>query len=162
MSQLLPTHNHLPAKTRKRVVALLNQALADVTDLHSQTKHAHWNVRGKYFYPLHLLFDQLADTLQPRIDPLAERISILGGVAHGTIRMAASASALKEFPTKDATDLGYVHALVERYAQVASSLRAAVAETAEIGDDDTSDLLTGISRDIDKSLWFLESHLRGK
>lgn len=160
MSKLFPTKNQLSAKIRKPVVDLLNQALADLIDLHAQTKHAHWNVRGQYFYSLHLLFDQLAETILPHIDPLAERISSLGGIAHGTIRQAAAASALKEFPTKDADGLAYVHALVDRYAQMGTFLRAGVAQTDKLGDADTSDLLTGISRDVDKSLWFLESHLR--
>ena len=35
-------------------------------------------------------------------------------------------------------------------------------QTAEWGDADTSDLLTGISRDVDKYLWFLEAHLQAK
>lgn len=160
MSKLFPTKNHLPVKVRKQVVDLLNQTLADLIDLHAQTKHAHWNVRGQYFYSLHLLFDQLAGTMLPHIDPLAERIAVLGGVVHGTIRQAAASSALKEFPTKDAEGLAYVHALVERYSQAGTSFRAAVDKTAKIGDADTSDLLTAISRDVDKSLWFLESHLR--
>ena len=50
----------LDAETREQMIALLNQQLADTFDLYSQTKQAHWNVKGIHFYPLHLLFDQLA------------------------------------------------------------------------------------------------------
>jgi starvation-inducible DNA-binding protein len=38
-------------------------------------------------------------------------------------------------------------------------VREAIAKTADLGDADTSDLYTEISRAIDKQLWFLEAHL---
>jgi starvation-inducible DNA-binding protein len=41
-------------------------------------------------------------------------------------------------------------------------VRAAIADTDELGDADTADLFTGISRDVDKYLWFLEAHLQEK
>ena len=52
------TKNSLPAETRAQVAAILNQSLADLSDLYSQTKQAHWNVRGRLFYSLHKLFDE--------------------------------------------------------------------------------------------------------
>ena len=42
------------------------------------------------------------------------------------------------------------------------AVRAAIDETAKLGDADTADLFTGISRDLDKYLWFLEAHLQEK
>ena len=51
-----PTGNSVPSKARESSVALLNQALADLGDLYSQTKQAHWNVRGKNFYSHHLFW----------------------------------------------------------------------------------------------------------
>ena len=48
-----PTRNDLPAEARTKLVALLNQQLADSIDLYSQTKHAHWNVKGPTFIALH-------------------------------------------------------------------------------------------------------------
>jgi starvation-inducible DNA-binding protein len=50
--------------------------------------------------------------------------------------------------------------LVDRYAGLASSARAAIDATDEAGDADTADLFTALSRALDKQLWFLEAHLQ--
>jgi starvation-inducible DNA-binding protein len=154
------TKNNLPAATRKKVAAILNQSLADLSDLYSQTKQAHWNVRGASFYALHKLFDDLAASVESHIDDTAERVTSLGALAKGTVRMAAAASALPEFPDAQDGEFSYVNALVARYAAAANSVRKAIDTTAALGDADTADLLTGVSRDLDKALWMLEAHTR--
>ncbi|MGH9933436.1 MAG: ferritin-like domain-containing protein, partial [Pyrinomonadaceae bacterium] len=63
----------IPDSKRAKLNSLLNQQLADIFDLYSQTKQAHWNVKGMYFYPLHLLFDKLAEELEEYVDIIAER-----------------------------------------------------------------------------------------
>ena len=150
----------MPAGVREKASAILNRVLADLSDLYSQTKQAHWNVRGASFYPLHKLFDDLAAGVGGHIDPTAERITALGGFAKGTLRQAAATSSLPEFPDAQPDALSYVTALADRYALAAASTRKAVDATADLGDADTADLLTQISRDLDKSLWMLESHTR--
>jgi starvation-inducible DNA-binding protein len=47
-------------------------------------------------------------------------------------------------------------------AAFGKSVRSAIDDTDEFGDKDTADLFTGISRQVDKYLWFLEAHLQDK
>lgn len=148
----------LPAKTRAAMNTLLNQQLADASDLFTQTKQAHWNVKGPQFVALHELFDELAGDLLEHIDTIAERITALGGYALGTARMAAASSTLPEYPADVFGGMETVAALVERYAALAKSTRAAIDAADQAADADTADLFTGISRFLDKSLWFLEAH----
>jgi starvation-inducible DNA-binding protein len=150
----------LPDPSRDAMIRLLNQELADTTDIYSQTKQAHWNVKGIHFFQLHLLFDQLAEKRQAEADELAERATELGGYALGTVRMAAANSRLPEIPTGINAGVDYVRALVERYGIHANAMRAAIDEADEAGDKDTADLFTEISRDLDKDLWFLQAHLQ--
>ena len=157
---MFDTKNSLPQDTRTKVAAILNQLLADLTDLYSQTKQAHWNVRGLHFYSLHRLFDEVAESVEGHIDPLAERIVARGGVANGTVRQAAAQSSLAEFPTECAEGLAYLTALAERFAQCGAAARKGTDDSAALGDADTADLLTGLSQDLDKSLWLLEAHTR--
>jgi len=157
---LFTTKNNLSQATRTKVTVILNQLLADLTDLYSQTKQAHWNVRGSLFFQLHKLFDELAGSVEGHIDPLAERITTLGGIANGTVRQAAARSSLPEFPTAGPNELGYVTALIDRYAHSATAVRQGIDDAAALGDADSADLLTALSRDLDKALWFLEAHTR--
>lgn len=159
VATLFPTQNDLPVETRAQVIDLLNVHLATVMDLHSQTKQAHWNVKGIHFQTLHELFDRLAAVVEPFADTLAERATALGGTALGTARLAAKNSTLPEYPMNAVKGEEHLKALVERWAEYARLARKAIDETAQAGDAGTSDLFTGISREVDKALWFLESHL---
>lgn len=154
------TRIDLPAKVRTQLCEILNQTLAESLDLKTQVKQAHWNVKGEHFYQLHLLFDEMAGELEEYVDEFAERITTLGGVAMGTVRMSAKNSTLPEFPTSLFAGMEYVRALADRYAQYGASLREQIDETDDLGDKDTADLYTEVSRDIDKRLWFLEAHLQ--
>jgi starvation-inducible DNA-binding protein len=154
------TRIDLPADRREKLNGLLNQHLADTFDLYSQCKQAHWNVKGPQFHQLHVLFDELADQVEGYIDLIAERVTALGGLALGTVRMAAGASRLTEYPLDAGGSMQHVDALAVRFAALAASTRAAIDAAEEFGDADTADLFTEVSRGLDKSLWFLEAHLQ--
>ncbi|WP_115798013.1 DNA starvation/stationary phase protection protein Dps [Halorussus rarus] len=150
----------LPDETRRAVVGMLDQSLADTTDLMTQAKFAHWNVKGMNFYQLHLLFDEVAETLEEHADIIAERTTALGGEASGTVRMAAANSRIPEIPADAVTGPEYVAALVERVGVHANNLRREIERAVEEGDEDTADLYTELSREVDKQLYFLQSHLQ--
>jgi starvation-inducible DNA-binding protein len=154
------TRIDLPADKRKKLIALLNQHLADTFDLYGHAKQAHWNVKGAQFHQLHELFDDLADQVREYIDLIAERATALGGTALGTVRMAAGASRLKEYPLDARGSMQHVEALAARFAALAATTRSAIEAAERLGDADTADLLTEVSRGLDKGLWFLDAHLQ--
>ena len=145
---------------REKIIEILNQRLADASDLKSQAKQAHWNVKGMNFIALHELFDQVASDLDPHVDDIAERITTLGGVALGTVRVAAQNSSLSEYPLEISDGAAHVDALSNALADFGKKVRADIDRTDELGDKDTADLFTGISRSVDKLLWFVEAHLQ--
>ncbi len=155
-----PTRNNLPVETRDQMIVLLNRQLADAVDLWSQTKQAHWNVKGPQFFQLHELFDTLADAVGGYVDLLAERATALGGAALGTVRLAAATSRLPEYPRTLTDGMAHVEALADRYAHYAATTRAAIDAATAAGDAATADLLTEVARGVDKHLWFLEAHLQ--
>ncbi len=154
-----PTRIDIPMDVRSQVAEILNKTLAATLDLKTQAKQAHWNVKGMDFYQLHELFDEIAGELEEYVDMVAERVTALGGTAMGTARLAASESILSEYDLDAITGEEHVTALSERFATYAKHVREAIDKTDELGDADTADLYTEVSRTIDKRLWFLESHL---
>jgi starvation-inducible DNA-binding protein len=158
--ELHNTKIDLEKESREKVIGILNQRLADASDLKSQAKQAHWNVKGMNFIALHELFDQVSSELDPHVDDIAERITTLGGVALGTVRVAAQNSSLSEYPLEISDGAAHVDALSNALADFGKKVRADIDATAALGDADTADLFTGISRSIDKMLWFVEAHLQ--
>src|SRR5690349_18529390 len=113
---MFSTRNDLAREVRAKMISLLNQQLADTFDLYSQTKQAHWNVKGAQFFQLHELFDKLAEELLGYVDMIAERATALGGLAMGTVRMSAANSQLAECELDITDSLPTVDAIAERYA----------------------------------------------
>src|SRR5262245_15742091 len=155
---MFKTKNDLAETVRVKIVELVNARLADVIDLQSQTKQAHWNVKGPNFIALHELFDKINEEVEDYVDNLAERAVQLGGVAEGTARIAAKRSSLTEYPANAVNGRSHVEALSSALASFGKSARKAIGDANELGDLDTADLFTEISRGIDKWLWFVEAH----
>jgi len=154
------TRNDLPGRSRAKVIAALNARLADAIDLGAQAKHAHWNVKGPHFIALHELFDKVAESIEEHVDELAERITALGGTAYGTIAAAARTSSLTPYPEDIVEGLAHVDALAAALAHFGKKIRKGIDDAGKLGDADTADLYTEISRETDKYLWFLEAHLQ--
>ena len=157
--KLYGTRIDLAEDVRVKAIAILNQTLAATLDLKTQTKQAHWNVKGMDFSQLHELFDEMATELEEYVDMVAERVTALGGTALGTARIAAAESILPEYDLDAVSGAEHVTVLADRYGAYAKHVREAIDQTDDLGDADTADLYTEISRTIDKRLWFLEAHL---
>ena len=157
---MFKTKNDLPEATRVKAIELLNARLADCKDLQTQVKQAHWNVKRPNFISLHLLFDKINDDVENYVDEIAERAVQLGGVAEGTARMVAKRSSLAEYPASAVDGRSHVEALSSALAAFGKSARKAIGEADNLGDLDTADLFTEVSRGIDKWLWFVEAHLQ--
>ena len=112
------------------------------------------------FIALHELFDQVATEAEGYTDLIAERITTLGGTARGTVRVAAANSSLNEYPLEITDGADHVDALSTALADFGKKVRQNIDDMDEIGDKDTADLFTEVSRGIDKSLWFVEAHIQ--
>jgi starvation-inducible DNA-binding protein len=156
--EMYETENDLPQSRRSELNTLLNQRLADAVDLQMQMKQAHWNVKGPHFIGLHELFDKIDEAVEAYVDLIAERIAQLGGIAEGTVRVAASRSRLEEYPLNIADGRAHIEAVSLALSTFGHEARNSIEQADELGDADTSDIFTEISRGIDKWLWFVEAH----
>jgi starvation-inducible DNA-binding protein len=162
LPRLFRTQNDLPAAARVEICGLLNQRLADCIDLQTQCKQAHWNVKGPSFIALHKLFDEINEAVEGYVDLLAERAVQLGGVVEGTARVVAGRSGLTDYPLTAVTGADHVAGLADALSQFGRVIRMAIDETDEMGDKDSADICTEISRGIDQWLWFVEAHRQGE
>ncbi len=154
------TKNDLPGNAKKVAIELLNARLADGIDLALLTKQAHWNLKGPQFIAIHELLDEFRKQIDGHVDTIAERVVQLGGTALGTTQTVSKSSTLPPYPTDIYAIKDHLNALIEHYGLVANAVRKAVGEADEAGDPDTADIFTQVSRDLDKSLWFLEAHIQ--
>src|SRR5437588_12016050 len=121
-------------------------------DMQTQTKQAHWNVRGPNFSALHELFDKINEEVEDYVDNIAERAVQLGGVAEGTARTVAKRSSLAEYPANAVDGRSHVEALASALAAFGKAARKAIEAANELRDLDTADLYTERSRGIDTGL----------
>jgi len=149
----------IKSNTKTAMIALCNARLADAIDLSLAIKQAHWNLKGPTFIAVHELLDMLRGHLDDNADTVAERVAQLDGVALGTVQTVEGASTLPAYPTDIHKVSDHVGALVERFANIAKLVREAIDTADDAGDAGTADIFTSFSRDLDKDLWFLKSHL---
>ena len=160
-SRMYATKNDLPEAARLEAIELLNQRLADCIDLQTQCKQAHWNVKGPAFIALHKLFDEINEEVEAYVDLLAERVVQLGGVAEGTVGVVAERSTLVDYPLGLSSGAQHVAALSDALAAFGRTVRVGIEEMNDLEDAGSADILTEISRGVDKWLWFVEAHQQG-
>ncbi len=157
-AKLHKTNNDLKNNAKAVAMEVLQARLADGIDLGLVTKQAHWNLKGPQFIGIHLMLDKFRAEQDEWVDMMAERITQLGGTARGTTQEVTKGTSLKPYPTDIYAIADHLKALIERYAACANAVRQNIDDTDEAGDADTADILTEVSRGLDKQLWFLEAH----
>ena len=143
VESLWDAQDDLPENARIEVITLLNEQLADALHLQLQAKQAYWNVKGPGFVALQELFDEVEQQLEEYADEIAERAVALGGTA---------------YPLHISAGPDHIAALSAALAHFARSTRAAIDAASVLGDADTADLFSGVSRGLDKLLWKMEAH----
>src|SRR5437867_6408005 len=131
-SRMYETENDVSEPRRSELNALMNQRLADAVDLQMQMKQAHWNVKGPHFIGLHEHFYQIDEAVESYVDLIAERIVQLGGIAEGTVRVAAGRSRLEEYPLVIADGSAHVEAVSKALSTFGREARATINQANEL------------------------------
>lgn len=158
MSMIQKSSVNIDERTREKLIVLLNSRVGLFTELQVQTKLAHWNVRGPHFLAYHELFDSVTNHLLEAQDLMAERASTLGGYAGMTLPEVMQNTLLPPWPIEIRQDSKLIRVIGELLSKAADLIREDINRAASIGDADTADLFTEISRQLDKDLWFVEAH----
>jgi len=153
----MPQHfvEELDQGARSQMIKLLNANLSNMIALTLAVKQAHWNLKGQGFIGVHELLDDVADRLREGADLIAERAVILGGHARGTLEVVAQDADLAPYPVEESAISAHIDALKQRFMAVGGSVRKSMEAANKAGDEDTADILTEVSRALDKDAWFI-------
>lgn len=144
---------------RRRICQSLVTRVYDASDLYSQVKVAHWNVKGPSFLALHELFDDLAAAISKSNDELAERAVTLGGRVEATVRRSTAHSRLPEYPSDVRDGLEHARIVAERLETFLDGASETLMLAERDGDRATADLVTGIVGAFETYGWKLRALL---
>jgi starvation-inducible DNA-binding protein len=150
-------HPTLRHPEREALGTLLQSTLVVLSDLALTGKHAHWNVIGPHFRPLHQLLDEMISRWRDAADRIAERAVALGHYPDGR----ASTIAACELPQLD-TGPQRDHELIKHLTEILTQAIARVRhdmERADEFDPVTGDLYHGVVADLEEQLWMIRAQL---
>jgi starvation-inducible DNA-binding protein len=150
----------LGEKVCQASVERLNQILVDTMSLRDLYKKHHWQVSGKTFYQLHLLFDKHHDEQAELVDQIAERIQTLGGLSYAMAADVAENTNIPRPPKGREEVPVQISRLLTAHEIILQGARASARKAAEMGDDGTNDLLVSdVIRTNEMQVWFLAEHV---
>jgi len=152
--------NGLSEAVCKESVERLNQILADTMTLRDMYKKHHWQVAGKTFYQLHLLFDKHYEEQAELVDQIAERIQLLGGLSYAMAADVAENTNIPRVPKGREEVPVQISRLLTAHEIILQTARTSARKAADLGDDGTNDLLiSDVVRTNELQVWFVSEHL---
>ncbi|PRY52406.1 starvation-inducible DNA-binding protein [Arcticibacter pallidicorallinus] len=139
------------------IVDELNDYLANYHIHYQKLRGAHWNVKGKSFFTLHVKFEELYTNAVATIDELAERILTLGKAPLSTYQDYIDIATIKEINTIGMEDLKLVEAILEDFSALIEMERKLMEATAASGDDGTNDMINRFMQFKEKNTWMLRA-----
>lgn len=148
-------------ENRKSVANILSKILADEFVLFTKTKNAHWNVEGIDFYDKHKFFEEQANQLDESVDRVGERIRTLGHYAPASLKSFLELTQLSESNQSKNSSKDFIEALLADHQCIIISLRQNINIFANDYEDlGTSDFITGLLQEHEKTAWILRAHLK--
>jgi len=144
---------------RHKIIDLLQTTLSNQHVIYMKLRNFHWNLQGPRFSPLHELFQEHYEAMETSIDETAERIRMLGGIPHGSMKTFVETSTLSEAPSELIDGEAAIKALVSDREEAIKATRKAIDAISELGDEGTADMLVAQIRSHEKIAWMLRSFL---
>jgi starvation-inducible DNA-binding protein len=159
MSERIISEDHHPTlrhPDRRAIGAELQAVLITLTDLSLAGKHAHWNIVGRSFRPLHLFLDEMIDSWRNAADEVAERAVALGYAPDARSQTVAEATPLEPLPEGQILDSDVIALFTALLVAAIGDARERMDRLEDV-DTVTADLLHGVVRGLEENLWMVRA-----
>lgn len=148
----------LDSKSTESTVDGLQKLLANLQLFYSNLRGFHWNVKGVEFFGLHAKLESFYDVTAEKVDEVAERILMLGGVPAHNYTDYLKTSTIKE--TGVVSNAKEIVNNVLDSLKVLISLERGILESASEGKDEgTVALMSDFISEQEKNVWMLTAFL---
>ncbi|MDH6363460.1 starvation-inducible DNA-binding protein [Enterococcus sp. PF1-24] len=139
---------------------VLNQLVADLSQMSVVIHQIHWYLRGPEFLTLHPLMDEYMEEINEQLDVVSERLITLDGSPFSTLKEFAENTGIKdEVGNWDRTVPERMEQLVAGYRYLADLYSKGIEVAGEEGDDSTQDIFIANKTDIEKKIWMVQAKL---
>lgn len=145
---------HLNAEQVSKIVESLNLLLADFQVYYTNLRGFHWNIKGHGFFILHGKFEDLYNDAAEKVDELAERILMLGGVPENRFSEYLKIARVQEVAGVSCGDEALKHVL-DTYSMLIGEERKLLSLASEAGDEATVALMSDYLKEQEKMVWML-------
>ena len=148
---------HLDASGASKVTKALQQLLADYQVFYTNLRNFHWNIKGHGFFVLHSKFEELYDDTAEKVDEIAERILMLGGVPENKFSEYLKTSKIKETEVTTCGEQALKNVL-DTYGYLIGEERKVLALAGEVNDESTVALISDYLKEQEKLVWMLVAY----
>lgn len=139
---------------------ILNQAVADTTQLMMVVRQQHWYMRGPEFLKLHPYLDKVMDELDEQRDLISERLITIDGSPYSSLQEVLDHTKIEAHPGE------WGISTRERFATIIADYRylehlyeEGIKVSDEEGDYGSNDILTSCHTDIEKRIWMMQAQI---
>ena len=145
---------HLDENAAGKLVQSLQQLLADFQVHYMNLRGFHWNIQGHGFFVLHSKFEEMYDDTAEKVDQIAERILMLGGVPSNKFSEYLKIAKVREIDGVSCGGEALGHVL-DTYKYLIGRERELLAQASEAGDEVTVSMMTDYLQEQEKTVWML-------
>ena len=145
---------HLNEKKVADVVSALHQLLADFQVHYTNLRGFHWDIKGHGFFVLHGKFEDMYNDAAEKVDEIAERILMLGGVPKNKYSDYLKVSNIKEVEGVTNGDEA-LNNILETYSHFIVEERKLLAVASQAGDEATVAVMSDYLKEQEKMVWML-------
>ena len=137
----------------------LNNLLAIYQIYYQNLRGFHWNIQGKYFFELHVKFEELYNDTAVNIDEGAERLLTIGFTPLHSFQDYLDTASIKA--TKGVHDgVEAVKTIVDNLSALVDQQKDIRSQAEDSGDAATGDMLATFVEEQEKTLWMYKAWLK--